>query len=75
MTERARQVLAQAMDLSPTERAELVERVLSSFGSSGRAEINALWAREAEDRINAYDQGKIGASPAGKVLRGIDRQL
>ena len=74
MTERARQVLAQAMDLTPTERAELVEQILASFDLSAREEIDALWAKEAEDRIDAFDEGKIGASPASEVFRRIDRQ-
>ena len=73
MTGRAQQVLTQALDLPPTERAQLVEQILSSFDLPGREEIDALWAKEAEDRIDAYDQGKIKATPATEVFRKIDR--
>ncbi len=74
MTAQAEQVLDQAIHLPPVERAELVERILSSFDFPSRDEIDALWAREAEDRIEAYDQGKIKATPASKVFEDIDRQ-
>ena len=55
MTERARQVLAQAMGRSPMERAGLVEGVLSGFGSSGWAEIDGLRPKEAEDRVDVCE--------------------
>jgi len=68
------QVLEKAIHLPPVERAELVEQILSSFDRPSREEIDALWAKEAEDRIDAYDQGKIKAIPASQVLEKINRQ-
>jgi len=32
-------------------------------------EVDALWAQEAEDRINAYEQGKMRAVSLEDVLR------
>jgi putative addiction module component (TIGR02574 family) len=51
-----------------------VEKILSSFDRPAREEIDALWAKEAEDRIDAYDQGKIKATPASQVFEKINRQ-
>jgi len=51
-----------------------VEQILSSFDHPSRKEIDALWAKEAEDRIDAYDQGKIKAIPASQVFEKINRQ-
>jgi len=68
------QVLEKAIHLPPVERAELVEQILSSFDRPSREEIDALWAKEAEDRIDAYDQGKIKAIPASQVFEKINRQ-
>jgi len=73
MTAQTKQVLEKAIDLPPVERAELVEQILSSFNFSSRDEIDALWAKEAEDRIDAYDQGKIKATPASQVFEKINR--
>lgn len=74
MTAQTQQVLEKAIHLPPVERAELVEQILSSFDRPSRDEIDALWAKEAEDRIDAYDQGKIKAIPVSQVFERIDRQ-
>jgi len=74
MTVQTQQVLEKAIHLPPVDRAELVERILSSFDRPNREEIDALWAKEAEDRIDAYDQGKIKAIPASRVFEKINSQ-
>ena len=74
MTIQTQQVLEKAIHLPPVERAELVEQILSSFDRPSREKIDALWAKEAEDRIDAYDQGKIKAIPASQVFEKINRQ-
>ena len=57
--------------MPPVERAELVEQILSSFDFPSRDAIDALWVKEAEDRIDAYDQGKIKATPASQVFENF----
>ena len=74
MTEESKQVLREALDLPPIERAELVEKILASFDFPARQEIDDLWSREAEERIDAYERGDISAKPAKKVFDEIDRQ-
>jgi putative addiction module component (TIGR02574 family) len=68
------QVLTQALELPPVERAELVEQLLASFEFPLRSTIDSLWAKEAEDRIDAYDRGEIKAIPAKEVFAKIDKQ-
>ena len=74
MTPHSEQILRQALDLPPTDRAELVEQILASFEFPARREIDAAWAREAEDRIDAYERGAIGTSSAEEVFREIDQR-
>ena len=74
MTPQSEQVLREALDLPPTDRAELVEQILASFEFPARKDIDAAWAQEAEDRIDAFERGQIGSSPANKVFREIDQQ-
>lgn len=62
MTQLSKKVLAEALELSPIERAALVEELLASFDFPERQEIDALWAKEAEDRIEAYERGELHAS-------------
>ena len=54
--------------LSPFEKAQLIDKLISSLDNPDK-EIDELWAKEAEDRIDAYDQGKINAISLEKVLQ------
>lgn len=66
-----RMIVSEALALGPVERAELIETLLSSFDSENRVEADRLWAGEAESRVEAFDAGKLAASPARDVFRRI----
>ncbi len=68
-----KRILESALALPPVERAELVEELLSSFDFPARGDVDALWAREAEDRIDAYEKGRLGTQPASEAIEGIGR--
>lgn len=70
MSELAEKLIEQALDLPADERAELAERLLSSLEPQ-LSEIDRLWAREAEDRIDAYERGDTEAIPAEDVFSAI----
>jgi len=61
-------VLKGVMSLKPFEKAELIEKLISSLDLPDKG-IDELWAKESEDRIDAYDQGRIKAVPLEDVLR------
>ena len=61
-------ILKEALTLKPSEKAELIDKLISSLDKSDK-EIDELWAKEAEDRIDAYDQGKLKAVSLEKVLQ------
>ena len=73
MPKHAERILAEALELPPVERAELVENLLSSFEFRSRKAIDALWAHEAEDRIDAFDRGEMTAIPAKDVFAEIEK--
>lgn len=60
-------ILKGALELRPSQKAELIDKLLSSLDQSDK-EIDELWAKETEDRIDAYDRGKIKAVSLEKVL-------
>jgi putative addiction module component (TIGR02574 family) len=60
-------ILKEALNLKPSEKAELVDKLLSSLDKPEK-EIDELWAKEAEDRIDAYDRGEIKAVTLQEVL-------
>lgn len=60
-------ILKEAMTLKPAEKAKLIDKLLSSLDKPD-AEIEELWAKEAENRIDAYERGEIKAVTLKKVL-------
>jgi putative addiction module component (TIGR02574 family) len=74
MSPLSEELLKKALALPPVERAELLERLVLSFELPDRKRIDELWAVEAEDRIDAYDAGKMAAVPAKDVFDEINRQ-
>ena len=64
----ADKILKDASTLSPYEKAQLIDKLISTLDKPDK-EIDELWAKEAEDRIDAYDQGKIKAISLEKVLQ------
>lgn len=73
MPKRADNILTQALELPPLEQAELVENLLSSFEFKSRKAIDALWAEEAEERIDAFDSNEMGGIRAEDVFAEIEK--
>jgi len=74
MTIQSEKVLSEALSLPPIERAEIVEKLLSSFEFADRNSIGELWAKEAESRIDAYERGEIKSVPAKAVFEKIEQR-
>lgn len=60
-------VLKEALTLKPAEKAELIDKLLSSLDKPD-AQIDDLWAKEAENRIDAYERGEIKTVTLKRVL-------
>ena len=71
MSSSSEQILKDALALPPQERAALVERLLVSFQSAPDPNLDELWAREAKERLEAYDRGELKAVPAEEVFDRI----
>lgn len=63
----SKDIFDKALSLNPLEKADLVDRLLSSLDQPDQA-ITELWAKEAESRLDAYAQGKLKAVSLEKVL-------
>ena len=60
MTPTSETLSAQAAQLAPEERIQLVERILNSLDQPDAA-LDVLWANDANDRLAAYRRGEIKA--------------
>lgn len=67
MNNPAQQVLQQAIRLSALDRAVIVEGLIASLDKPDGA-LDALWLREAIDRMNAYRAGEIVTIDANEVF-------
>ncbi len=64
MSPQTEQILHDALQLSPLERAELIEKLFDAFSFPERESVDRLWAAEFERRIDAYESGAIKSKPA-----------
>ena len=67
MTPTSETLSAQAAQLAPEERIQLVERILNSLDQPDAA-LDVLWANEASDRLAAYRRGEIKAVGLSDVI-------
>lgn len=67
MNPTAKALSAQAVQLTPEERMALVEHILDSLDEPD-ASLDALWAKEADDRLTAYRRGEVRAVALSDVI-------
>jgi hypothetical protein len=61
--------------LDPRERALLIDLLWESLDGSNISEIEARWAVESEDRIDAYERGELSAVDGPAALRELRSSL
>jgi putative addiction module component (TIGR02574 family) len=67
LTDLVNEILKEILALKPVQKAELVDKLISSLDEPDK-EIDELWIKEVESRIDAYEQGKIKAVSLEEVL-------
>ena len=60
---------AEIKKLDLKDRATLAKRIVESLDGLSEAEIEALWAEEAERRLDELEQGLVTEIPAQDTLR------
>lgn len=51
-------ILDEISPLKPVEKLQLIEKILDSLNPSNK-QVEDIWAKEAEDRLAAYDNGLV----------------
>nr|VFK22950.1 MAG: putative addiction module component, TIGR02574 family [Candidatus Kentron sp. LPFa] len=72
MNHSAQQMLQQAIGLPALDRAALIEGLIASLDRPDDT-IDALWRKEAEDRMNAYRAGELATVDADEVFAELGR--
>lgn len=63
MTDRASQLLQQALSLSEEERAELASSLLESLEPAAQEGAEQAWEAEVARRVDELDSGKVKPVP------------
>jgi putative addiction module component (TIGR02574 family) len=63
----SRNILDRALKLSDSDRAFFIEQLMASLDKPDEA-IDALWEREAEERVAGYRAGKLRSLSLAEVL-------
>ena len=74
MSASAQKLLHQAMKLPALERAALVEGLVESLDKPDPA-LDAMWLKEAEDRIAAYRAGELEAVDAQEAFAELGQKI
>jgi putative addiction module component (TIGR02574 family) len=53
-------LLEEALELTALEKSEIIEQLMMSLDQPDR-EMDSLWKKEVEHRIDAYNEGKMGS--------------
>ncbi len=61
------ELLKKSLELPPVERANLVDKLLSSLDKPDKT-IDDLWKKEIGKRLNAYESGKMETVSVEEVL-------
>lgn len=64
-------IFGAALALPPGLRAMLAEHLLKSLDAQQQAEVDMLWAEEAERRVQAVDQGTVMLTSGEQVMREL----
>ena len=67
MNDRIKTLDMEARQLTPEERFELVEKILTRVHQID-PEKDAAWAREAKDRLDAWRSGELPSRPIDDAL-------
>ncbi|MBI5026884.1 MAG: addiction module protein [Nitrospirae bacterium] len=74
MTMKTNELISMVESLPVDIKTTLVEKILNSLHPSQK-EIDALWAKEAEKRVNEIKTGKVKTIPGDEVFKEIRKRF
>jgi hypothetical protein len=75
MARKFKEVESDAMQLSPRERALLVEHLLATLGQGEDVDAEELWLQEAERQYQKYRAGGMTKKSAAQVFEDAHKRL
>jgi putative addiction module component (TIGR02574 family) len=75
MSKSVEAVLVEALELEPTERADLAAELIATLDGPPGCDVEAVWAAELERRVAAIDAGSVKLEPWSDVRRRIEQEI
>lgn len=64
-------IIAQALQMPPKERATVAERLISSLDTEYDQDVEVAWQKEAQRRVKEIDDNKVACMPWEEVLQRL----
>ena len=61
-------LLADVLALNPNDKVQLVDKILTSLQPINKG-VDALWEDEAEERVTAYEEGRVPTVETADVFK------
>ena len=71
MTDKSQAIVEQALKLSPTERAEVAEKLIVSLDEVPDTDVEQAWQEEIQKRLQQIDRGEVKTIPWEEVQRRL----
>ena len=70
-----KELLNELLNLPADMRSEIIEILIKSLNVPTQKDIDEVWSKEAERRLDDYEKGKLNALPGEKVINSIKERL
>ncbi|MDO9120025.1 MAG: addiction module protein [Nitrospira sp.] len=71
MTDKSQAIVEQALKLSPTERAEVAEKLIVSLDEAPDIDVEQAWQEEIQQRLQQIERGEVKTIPWEEVQRRL----
>ena len=75
MTQAVQDIAHRALELTPSERAQLAHRLIESLDLDHDEDAEARWVEEIERRREDIETGRVVCKPIGEALRNTREKL
>jgi len=74
MTDKSQAIVEQALKLSPTERAEVAEKLIVSLDEVPDTDVEQAWQEEVQRRLQQVERGEIELIDSDTVMAELRKK-
>jgi len=67
------EIINTILSMPHEDRIDIIDRIKEGFNIDNNIDYDALWAEEADRRVEAYLRGEMKAIPFEEVLKEIEK--